>query len=95
MVLVSCGPNQNSTVGTGKYPNSVYVQKQDKAIESAVVGAPDSKVQLVIFSDFQCPACIRTHATIDEKLWKDYIEPKKITVTFKNYPLTMIHKNAE
>lgn len=88
--------------GTGTYPNSVYVSTESKPLETAVFGASSSPVQLKIFSDYQCPACINFHEAVEERLWKDYINTKKITVSFYNYPLTMtsagwkaMHENAE
>lgn len=94
--LASCSSATTSKpVGTGEYVNSVYTSKVSKDIQSGVYGAPNSKVQLTIFSDYQCPACINLHEMIDTKLWKDYIDTKKITVTFKNFPLTIPHANAE
>lgn len=62
-------------------------------IESPFFWDPMAKVQLVIYSDFQCPACIRFENTIGTKLIKDYAETSKIGLTYKNYPLN-IHKNA-
>ncbi len=42
------------------------------------------------------------HKDVEERLWKDYIDTKKITATFYNYPLTFtgrdgnpVHQNAE
>ncbi len=65
-------------------------------------GNSSSPVQLKIFSDFQCPACISFHKNIEEKLWKDYVMSGKVGVTFLNYPLTFstasgrpLHVNAE
>ncbi len=104
-VLTACGADsvsQTSTKGTGTYPNSVYVSKQSKSLESAVFGAPTSKVNLKLFTDYQCPACINFHKTIEDRLWKEYILTNKITATFYNYPLTLstasgkpLHANAE
>lgn len=65
----------------------------EKPIESPFYGNKSSKVQLMIFSDFQCPACIRFEEAIWEKLEKDYINTNKIWVTYKNFPLEM-HPNA-
>ena len=93
---------QNSTKGTGSYPNSTYVMTQSKPLESAVFGASNAKVALAIFTDYQCPACGSFHRNIEEKLWKSYIDTGRVTATFYNFPLTFsvatggpLHPNAE
>ncbi len=78
--LVSCG-TQN-------------IPQVSKNIESAVFGAPSSKVQLTVFADYECPACIYFEKTIGQELYENYVKTNKITVTYKNFPLTQ-HKNAE
>lgn len=65
-----------------------------KNIESAVFGAPSSKVQLTIFTDYQCPSCIYFEETIGDELFTRYVQTNKITLTYKNFPLPF-HKNAE
>ena len=103
LLLVSCSSASTPALkGTGKYPNSVYVSTVSKDIWTMFFGSSSSPVQLKIFSDFQCPACISFHKNIEEKLWKDYISSGKVGVTFLNYPLTFstasgrpLHVNAE
>ena len=80
-ILLSCGE---------QIPTVPQVSKN---IESAVFGAPESKVQLTIFADYQCPACIYFEKTIGEELYEKYVKTNKITATYKNFPLTQ-HKNA-
>lgn len=72
---------------------ATFVPAVTKEIESAVFGAPDSAVNLEIYSDYQCPACQRFHALIEPRLWKEYVDTKKISLTYKNYPLPQ-HQNA-
>ncbi|MDD2745598.1 MAG: thioredoxin domain-containing protein [Candidatus Gracilibacteria bacterium] len=100
--ITSCTSGSLSQKGTGNYPNSIYTASGSQDIQSAVFGAPNSKVQLKLFSDYQCPACIVFHDQVEEKLWKDYIDTGKVTATFYNFPLTFtgrdgkpVHPNAE
>lgn len=65
----------------------------NKNIESPFYWDLQAKVQLVIYSDFQCPACIRFESAIGNKLLNDYALTNKIGLTYKNFPLN-IHKNA-
>jgi protein-disulfide isomerase len=78
--LISCGTEN--------------IPQVSKTIESAVFGAPSSKVQLMVFADYECPACIYFEKTIGQKLYENYVKTNKITVTYKNFPLSQ-HKNAE
>ncbi len=49
------------------------------------------KVQVVEFSDYQCPACGNTYPVL-KKLLADYND--KITMVYRNFPLVQLHKNA-
>jgi len=51
---------------------------------SPVTGAPDARVTLVEFSDFQCPYCAKAVTEIDAVL-KAY--PNQVKLIFKQYPL--------
>lgn len=106
ILLASCTAGTNTASipkGTGSYPNSIYTASGSVDIQSAAFGAPNGKPSVKVFSDYQCPACIVFHKTIEDRLWKDYIEPGKVTATFLNYPLTFtnpttgkpLHENAE
>ncbi|MBP8016855.1 thioredoxin domain-containing protein [Candidatus Gracilibacteria bacterium] len=64
-----------------------------KSIESPFFGNREAKIQLVIFSDFECPACIMFEKVIWDKLITDYVNTNKIGLTFKNFPLSY-HQNA-
>ncbi len=52
------------------------------------------KHAMTIFADFQCPACIRFSQSI-APLFEDYAKSGYLTITYKQYPLTNIHRNAE
>ena len=49
-------------------------------------------VTLVEFSDFQCPACQAVHLPLKQILAK---YEGKVTLVYRNFPLTSIHKNAQ
>lgn len=51
-------------------------------------------MQLTIFADYECPACIYFEKTIGQELYEKYVVANKITVTYKNFPLPQ-HQNAE
>ncbi len=52
------------------------------------------KHTLTIFADFQCPACI-AFAKIVGPIFEDYANRGHLVITYKQFPLTSIHPNAE
>ncbi len=47
-----------------------------------------------MFADFQCPACIATNKIIGP-IFEEYASKWLVSITYKQFPLTTIHKNAE
>lgn len=70
-------------------------QKVDKAIlikkDSYAVGNPKSKVAVVEFADFQCPACASAQPVV-KRIIEDYTG--KVYFQFRHYPLPQ-HRNAK
>lgn len=61
--------------------------------DSPVLGSKSATVELVVFSDFQCPFCSR----IDPMLHEVIADPElkdKVKVVYKNFPLSF-HKDAK
>ena len=54
-------------------------------------GKPDAPVTVVMFTDFQCPACSRTHPVLKKAL---SIYGDKIRFVVRDYPLERIHENS-
>jgi protein-disulfide isomerase len=71
--------------------------EQDKTVfkvssgSSYTKGAKNAALDVVIFSDFQCPFCSRVEPTL-KQMEKEY--GNKVKFTWKNYPLPF-HNNAE
>ncbi|MEM7679006.1 MAG: thioredoxin domain-containing protein, partial [Myxococcota bacterium] len=59
--------------------------------KAPLYGKKDAPIQLVVFSDFQCPFCGRVNPTIDQ-VKKEYGD--KVSVAFKHFPLSF-HADAE
>ena len=51
------------------------------------MGDPNAPVQIVEFSDFQCPACLNFYQTIEPKLVTDYIATGKVHFTYRSMGL--------
>jgi protein-disulfide isomerase len=52
-------------------------------------GPPDAPVNIVLFSDFQCPYCSELAKTIRRELPQKYGD--KVHVVFKDFPLSSVH----
>lgn len=65
--------------------------------ENRTVATPTywtGKVMVEVFADFQCPACIVSNETI-MPIFEEYAASGKLMITFRQFPLTTIHKNAK
>lgn len=59
---------------------------------SHIIGNLESKIKLIQYSDFQCPACSAVAPQI-EKLVEDFGD--KFQLEFRHFPLRSIHPNAQ
>ena len=58
---------------------------------SPATGAPDQKIVLLEFSDFQCPYCAKAHQTLKQFM---ATHQNQVTLVYKYLPLTKIHPEA-
>jgi protein-disulfide isomerase len=58
---------------------------------SPTIGSTSNKILLVEFSDFQCPYCSKSQEILKQFMAK---HKDKVTLVFKNFPLTQIHPEA-
>lgn len=61
---------------------------------AAVKGAPNARVAIIEFSDYECPFCGRHAASTLPAIAKAYIDTGKVRYVFRNLPLESIHPNA-
>ncbi len=79
-----------------KSPVEVYLEKpmrpvyNVKAGDSPFAGGKNAKVEIIEFSDFQCPYCAKASILVSQ-IKKKYGD--KVKVVFKNFPLAF-HKDA-
>jgi protein-disulfide isomerase len=64
----------------------------DPGTEKPVFGSPDSPVQIVEFSDLECPACKSAHPTV-QRLKDTYGD--QIGFQYYHFPLSSIHPFAQ
>lgn len=60
-----------------------------------ILGDENAKVTIVEFSDFQCPFCKAFVDDTYDQVKKEYIDTGKVKFTYRHYPLTSIHPNAQ
>src|SRR5262245_58392785 len=76
-----------------KTPSRVTLEpprQQVSAANAPSKGSTNAPILMIEFSDFQCPFCLRAHATVDQVL-KTYGD--KIRFVYRHYPLPN-HPNA-
>ena len=69
--------------------------KVDARKDAAVLGKSSAKVELVEFSDFQCPFCKQFFNETYKQLKEKYIDTGKVKLVFRHFPLTSIHPYAQ
>ena len=52
-------------------------------------GSPGARIQLEIFSDYQCPACRLLHFMTLHRVIDDYVSTGKVYLIYRDYPLPM------
>lgn len=59
--------------------------------QSPTTGAPEPKIVLVEFSDFQCPYCADAHKTLQKFM---DTHANDVTLVYKHFPLSSLHSEA-
>ena len=86
---VAAGSAQKAAV-----PDATPV-KVDERKDAPVLGKSSAKVELVEFSDFQCPYCKQFFNETYKQLKEKYIDTGKVKLVFRHFPLTNIHPFAQ
>ena len=72
-------------------PVGKYIEAPTAKEGDIQIGNKDSKVSMILFSDFQCPYCKKYHEEVVSKILKGYGD--KINFVFKQFPLNF-HSQA-
>ncbi len=56
-------------------------------LEEMALGSPDAPVTMIEYASFTCGHCAAFHVETLPRLQKDYIEPGKVRLIFRDYPL--------
>lgn len=85
-------------------PDSLTAAAPSKQVEKVavpisphdpVLGAPAAPVTMIMFSDWQCPYCSEWHRSTLPQLKERYIDPGRVRLVFKDFPLIAIHPDAQ
>ena len=74
----------------GAYPFADHRELLKLLADGPYRGSASKDLELVEFSDFQCPHCKEAQATTDKLL----VDFPKARIVYQNYPLTTIHPSA-
>lgn len=80
-----------------KYNTKIFLTKPAPIVQNISVdddpaeGPADAKVTIVMFSDFQCPACSAAHPIL-KRVIAEY--PGKVRFVVRDFPLESIHDHA-
>jgi protein-disulfide isomerase len=77
----------NKSASSGPTPTG----DKSKIIRDSSHKTGSGSVQLVEFGDYECPACGAAYPSV-KQIMKDF--DGKVTLYFRNFPLTQVHKNA-
>lgn len=81
-----------------KYKVQTFLQAPEQPVlkvsgdDDPAQGNAKAPVTIVMFSDFQCSACARTHPVL-QAILKQYA-PEKVRFVVRDFPLTDLHENA-
>ena len=62
--------------------------------DDPVRGNQNAPITIIEFSDFQCPFCARFHVQTLPLLLEEYINPGKVNLVYRDFPIQSSHPNA-
>ncbi len=89
------GTNTSTDTASNTVRSSISNEKYSPDLQKAIPSPTywTGKHDVTIYADFQCPACINFSEWLG-KIFESYADAGLITITYKQFPLTSIHKNA-
>lgn len=96
LIFASCTytPSKNDTKNTSTNTTVNTSTSTSPALRTPSPTYGSGKHELVVFADFQCPACIASSKSI-MPVFENYAKNGYLHITYKQFPLTGMHKNAE
>src|SRR3972149_233045 len=63
--------------------------------DDPILGDKDAPVEIIEFSDYQCPFCRKFWTETLPSIKSEYIDTGKIKLVYRDFPLTSIHPSAQ
>jgi protein-disulfide isomerase len=83
------------TAGVTPSPRAELPTRSLSLNATGVKGASGANVALIIYSDFQCPFCVRFAKETLPALESEYVATGKVQIVFRHMPIASIHPMAE
>jgi len=90
--VVAPSPTPPSAAAPAAAPPAQPSQVTASADDDPRIGPADAPVEIIEFSDFQCPFCQRAAPTIKQVI-AEYGD--KVSFVYRDFPLSSIHPNAQ
>jgi protein-disulfide isomerase len=58
------------------------------------LGPPDARVELTVYSDFECPYCRNFALAAQPAIIAEFVHTGRIRIRFVHFPLAAIHRNS-
>ena len=71
----------------GENNTALLTQKNLLEKGSPMIGNPSAPVTILEWGDYQCTFCYRFHQSSLEIILEEYVEPGKVNLVFKDFPL--------
>ena len=63
-------------------------------VEGTFIGEAEAPIQIEMFEDFGCPHCLDFTANIEPHLLENYVEPGRVRLQYRFFPLRQLTANA-
>jgi len=88
-VRAHSGPGERGRTGVASRPPEPLPPTPVSLDGAATAGSTLSRIVLIMFSDFQCPYCGKFARETLPIVKKEYVEPGRVQIVFRNLPLPM------
>ncbi len=82
--------NTGPSGDNGKSPSATNAAKKVMPVIGAgeyIIGKPDAPITIVEYASLTCPHCARFHTNTLPKLIEKYIDPGKVRLVYRDFPL--------
>jgi len=85
---------ENNVVAPTQQPTQPS-QVKANADDDPVLGNKNAPVEIIEFSDYQCPFCRKFWTETLPSIKSEYIDTGKVRFVYRDFPLTSLHPSAE